>query len=84
MNTPLSAEAALDRYFLETRCKIIEIAASLDRFDRGDGDLSNDPRMKRIHEAVQVLLTDNSDRAERSQQVFSLPYEENWPVPNAK
>jgi hypothetical protein len=33
----LTSPAALDRYFLETRCKIIEIAANLDRFDRGAG-----------------------------------------------
>jgi len=35
MSAYLSASAALDRHFLETRCKIIEIAANLDRIDRG-------------------------------------------------
>lgn len=82
----LTAQAAMDRYFLETRCKIIEIAANLDRIDRGDGDseITQDPRMAKIREAVQTLLSGGPGRAEKCQMVFSIPYDDAWSPPNAK
>jgi hypothetical protein len=85
MKTGLSAAAALDRYFLETRCKIIEIAANLDRIERGDGGPSalGDPRVAKVREALGVLLDGKGERAERCQRVFSLAYEEGWKRPNA-
>ncbi|HKQ50690.1 MAG TPA: hypothetical protein VJZ71_21660 [Phycisphaerae bacterium] len=84
MNPPLTAEAALNRYYLETRCKIIEIAANLDRIDRGTGatGITIDPRLAKVREAISALTDGKPDRAERCQRVFSLPYESNWPHPN--
>ncbi len=83
---PLTAETALDRHFLEARCKIIEIAATLDRIDRGDGAsaATADPRLARIREAVGLLLEGGPGRAERCQQAFSLEFEQGWPAPNGK
>jgi len=96
MRTCLTAEAALDRHFLETRCKLIEIAANLDRIDRGavangaqphsavfrEADrLNSDPRLTQIRKALQTLLEPGPGRAERCQMVFSLPYEPNWKRP---
>ena len=37
MQKPRDAMDVLDRDFLETRCKILEIAATLDRIDRAPG-----------------------------------------------
>ncbi|MEK6644076.1 MAG: hypothetical protein AABZ08_09215 [Planctomycetota bacterium] len=83
MGATLTASAALDRYFLETRCKIIEVAANLDRMDRGEGAAFavNDPRVRQIRDAISVLLAPGSGRAEKCQQVFSLPYDANWKRP---
>lgn len=87
--TPLTAKTALDRYYLETRCKLIEIAANLDRIDRGtDADAAAaDPRLRLIREGVALLYRDeerSANRAERMQKLFSQEYEQNWSAPNAK
>ncbi len=84
MPAMLDAKAALDRHFLETRCKIIEIAANLDRIDRGGGapGVRSDPRLARIKEALRALLDEETSRAERCQMIFSLRYDESWKPPN--
>lgn len=75
MPSPLSARQVLDTYFLETRCKLIEIAANLDRVDRGGAihELRGDPRLVFIHEALAILQSAAPDRAERIQNLYSLP-----------
>jgi hypothetical protein len=86
MNPTLTAKAALDRHYLETRCKIIEIAANLDRID-GAGDAASvrtDPRIAKIREAIGALMDEKGGRAERCQMIFSLPYESKWRAPNAR
>ena len=85
MSRTLDAQAALDRYFLETRCKIIEIAAHMDRIAEGNGAKSAqaDPRMARIHEAINVLTSDATNKAAACQMVFSLDYEDGWDAPNS-
>ena len=83
---PLKAEELLDQEFLVVRAKILEIAAALDRLDRGDGDAGdhphghprNDPRTEKLHEGLEALLSREQNRAERIQQIFSLPYDEGW------
>jgi hypothetical protein len=75
---PLTAAATLEREFLTIRAKILEIAASLDRLDRADGDVVGDPRLAQIRAGVECLLTDETGRAAAVQQVFSLAYEERW------
>ena len=68
----------MDREFFETRAKLLELAAGLDRLDRAEGSVSNDARTQDIQQALSVLSGDQPDRAERIQLIFSLPYEENW------
>ena len=68
----------MDREFFETRAKLLELAAALDRLDRAEGSVSNDARTQDIQQALSVLSGDQPDRAERIQLIFSLPYEENW------
>ena len=41
---PLPADKALDAYFLEARSKLLDLAAILDRIDRGGGVAGDDPR----------------------------------------
>lgn len=76
-----TALEVLDRLFLEIRHKILDVAADLDRIARAEGDaaVAEDPRMKQLHEALEVLLDQSgNDRAERVQMVFSLPYDPLW------
>lgn len=75
---PLTAAATLDREFLTIRAKILEIAASLDRLDRADGDVASDPRLAQVRTGIEQLLSSEEGRAEAVQQVFSLPYDEGW------
>ena len=78
MTTPMSAPDVLDREFLEIRAKILELAASFDRLDRGDGSVAGDPRMALVQNGLQILQRDSADRAEEIQMLFSREYDENW------
>jgi hypothetical protein len=80
MAAGLTAGQALDRYYLEMRCKMIEVAASLDRIERGEGfdGCAQDPRMALLGRAICVLGTSGIDRARRIQEIFSLPYDSRW------
>jgi hypothetical protein len=84
--TPLPAATALDTYFLEARCKILEVAAVLDRIGRGRdaAGVDQDPRLGRICQALEVLHDKSGGRAERIQQIFSLEYEPNWERPKPR
>ena len=84
--TPLPAAKALDTYFLEARCKILEVAAILDRIGRGrDASTTDiDPRVARIRESLEVLADHSGGRAERIQKIFSLDYDANWERPKPR
>ncbi len=78
MSLPLTAAEVLSREFLEIRAKILEVAAAFDRLERSTGDVSEDPRIARLHEALKVASEPTEDRAEQVQLVFSRPYDETW------
>jgi hypothetical protein len=84
--SPLTSPTALDTFFLEARCKILDLAAILDRIDRGGGaaEIDTDPRLTRIREALEVLRDESPARAERIQQVFSLDYDASWERPKPR
>lgn len=73
-----TAADVLNREFLETRAKILELAAALDRLDRAEGDVGADPRMERIRRGLAVLAEAGAGRAEKVQMIFSLAYQEGW------
>jgi hypothetical protein len=79
MLSPLPAAEALNRYFFECRAKLLDVAAILDRIDRGGG--AKDARLEKIRQALEILQSKGDDRAERIQQVFSLAYEAGWEKP---
>jgi hypothetical protein len=85
MITPLTSAQALDRYFLEARSKLLDLAAILDRIGRGQGaaDIETDVRLSKIREALEVLRDESGGRAERVQQIFSLEYDPAWERPQA-
>jgi hypothetical protein len=75
MPTPISATKVLDREFLGIRCRLIELAAALDRIDRAEEVKTDDARRRQIARSLEILLGDAPQRAEQVQMVFSLPCE---------
>ena len=61
---PMSQSEVIDRYFLEHRAKVLDIAAFLDRVDRCETN-ENDFRMVAIRTCIEELLTNEPERAER-------------------
>jgi hypothetical protein len=74
----MNAAPAIEQEFLPLRAKLLEVAAALDRLDRVGGADARDPRMAKIHEAIELLLESNGDRAEQAQLVFSRRYDDDW------
>lgn len=76
----MNSNQILDREFLVIRAKILEVAAALDRLDRADGDVENDPRMKLIMDGIELIASKQSDpvRAEKIQLLFSREYDAKW------
>jgi hypothetical protein len=80
MSAPPTAPAVLDRIYLEVRCKLLDIAACLDRVARSEGarSVECDPRLSQIAQGIEILNGDGADRAERIQMLFSDAYVPNW------
>lgn len=75
LDTQLDALDMLSREYLEARCLILEVAAALDRIERGSGAQSalEDPRHGQLQDGIRILLESGTDRAEHVQELFSLP-----------
>ena len=75
-----TANETLDRDFLDMRHGLLDIAAALDRIDRGrDADaVRSDSRMRQMAEAIGILAESQPARAERVQMIFSRSYDPNW------
>ena len=84
MTTTQTANQVLDREFLDVRHRIIDVAATLDRIEGGEGADStrSDPRMVQLTEAIRSLIDGKPKRAERVQMIFSDSYEPNWRAPH--
>lgn len=67
----MTRQQVLDLYFLEARCKLIEIAAFLDRSDRAPGD--DDFRLQAFRAALEQLNGPTPDRARNVLMAFSDP-----------
>lgn len=74
----LSAGEVLDTYFLDTRCMLLEIAATMDRLDHAvkagsDQSRTGDLRLQKIQESLSLLAEKGTtpDRAERLLNLFS-------------
>jgi len=68
----------LSREFLGMRCRLLDLAAAMDRVGRAAGQTTDDPRWQQLQQALAVLASPDGNRAERVQMTFSLPYVENW------
>lgn len=74
MPSPLTRQQVLDLHFMDARCKLIEIAAFLDRVDRGGGGA--DFRLDAFRAAMRHLADGEPRRAEAVLRAFSDPTDE--------
>jgi hypothetical protein len=73
-----TAPQVLDGEFLAIRCRLLDLAAAMDRVDRADGQVDDDPRWRQLQQAIGVVASQDGNRAERVQMTFSMPYVEDW------
>jgi hypothetical protein len=73
----MTRQEVLDLYFMDARCKLIELAAFMDRVERAEG--THDFRFDAFLNALKEL--GKSDRARRVLLSFSDPTEK--PIPAA-
>lgn len=67
----MTRQQVLDLYFMDARSKLIDIAAFLDRVDRGDGDA--DFRMREFQKALGALESGEPKRAKSVLMALSDP-----------
>jgi hypothetical protein len=84
--SPVPAAKTLDAYFLEARSKLLDLAAILDRIDRGPeaATATKDVRYSQLRQALTILHRHEPGRAEQVQQLFSLHYDGNWKRPTPR
>ncbi len=73
-----SAERILSEEYLVTRARILELAAILDRLERGQGSVEKDPHFAWIRQGLELLTDDSGRKAERIQLLFSRKYDPDW------
>ena len=70
----LSRRQVLDRSYLDVRSAIVEVAATLDRHDRGDGP--SDDRLAELYEGLRLLADSRGSGTDRCERVLNLFTEE--------
>ena len=70
----MTRQELLDLYFMDARSKLIDIAAFLDRLERGEGE--SDFRLSAFREALKELAREEPERAKRVLLAFSDPTSE--------
>jgi len=83
---PTSTETVLNQQFLDIRCRILDLAAQLDRLDRGGGagQLASDARWNLIQKGLALLTSSQPAKAQALQELFSIPYDPNWEKPSPR
>jgi len=75
----MTRQKVLDLYFMDARCKLIELAAFLDRVDRAEDEA--DFRLKAFRNALKELGKSKPQRARQVLLAFSDPTTQ--PIPKA-
>lgn len=71
---PLTQRELLERYFMDHRVQLLDLAAFLDRLERArELDAGDDFRLRSLRQAVAVLADEHGDRVQRVQMLFSDP-----------
>jgi hypothetical protein len=69
-----TAQQTLDEQFLEMRWRCLSLAADLDRIQAAPGGaelLHSDGRLKKLRQAMLLLIDSSADRAAQVQMIFS-------------
>jgi hypothetical protein len=74
MKPPLSSDKLLELYFIETRHKLLDVAAFLDRMERSGEE--KDFRLEALKSALPLLAESGGKRCERILEHFSDHSEE--------
>ena len=69
--SPQTSQQVIDTYFMEHRAKLVDIAAYLDRIDRGQGGSVDDFRDDAFRRALAILTDGETHRAKRVLELFS-------------
>jgi hypothetical protein len=77
----MTRQQALDLYFMDARCKLIELAAFLDRVERSEGEA--DFRLGAIQKAIPLLLDASGSGGRARQVLHSLSDPTEIPAPAA-
>ena len=74
---PMPRDKVVDRYFMEHRAKLLDVAAFLDRVDRSEtpADADDDFRVEALQRAIALLIDEKGERAKRVLELFSDPSE---------
>lgn len=74
---PMPRDQTIDRYFMEHRAKLLDVAAFLDRVDRSESPAGADEdfRVEAMQRAIQLLIDEKGERAKRVLELFSDPSE---------
>ncbi|MEO5970824.1 MAG: hypothetical protein ABIQ95_12930 [Bdellovibrionia bacterium] len=80
----MEAHKILQRYFVENRSRLIDIAAYLDRIGRSNDfdQVKEDFRWIAFKKSLQVLLSEEQNKVEKIQEILSDPTQE--PLESAK
>lgn len=70
-------DKVVDRYFMEHRAKLLDVAAFLDRIDRSEAPANTDEdfRVEAMQRAIKLLVDEKGERAKRVLELFSDPSE---------
>ena len=68
----------LSQEFLQTRAKILEIAAFFDRLDTNELTESDDKSLQSLTSACAILNDNQPDKAARVQLLMSREYDAQW------
>ena len=80
MSAWLTARQLLTRDYLDVRARLLDIAASLDRIDRGaDAEQARDEaKYRQLQDGLRLLCDGRPDRTTRVQMLFSMAYDPAW------
>jgi hypothetical protein len=73
LGSPKTAEELLEIYFLDMRSALLETAAAMDRIERSEngGDMMDDPRVRKLNGACEILKSGKPDRVKQILRLLS-------------
>ena len=73
-----SSEQIVVDEFMIARAKIVELAATLDRIERAEGEVEDSKNMQLLIQGMHILCDDEPEKAKRVQLLMSRQYDPNW------